>query len=176
MDLQQLNKELVNNPQSYTGFIPDSTYYLNQRIEKLEERIKKLEKNMNTTQSKYICEVKLEHLENDYDWKEVFGEGGGGNTNKVTEKCNEYSNVSIEPPYIKDVVEVIAAVNGENDSADWVGVFKLKDGRYLVASGGCDYTGWDCQAGNSLIVGETLAEVVTLGLTEDARKRLGFSV
>lgn len=42
-----------------------------------------------------------------------------------------------------DVIEVIAKVNGENDDADWVGVFRLRDGRYAYLSAGCDYTGWD---------------------------------
>ncbi len=34
----------------------------------------------------------------------------------------------------KDVVEILAAVNGYNDGDEWVGVFRMKDGRFLVAA------------------------------------------
>ena len=42
-----------------------------------------------------------------------------------------------------DVKRIIAVVDGESDGPDWVCVGKLQDGRFFVASGGCDYTGWD---------------------------------
>lgn len=73
-----------------------------------------------------------------------------------------------------DVTSIIAAVNGENDGPDWLGVFTLKDGRFLVASGGCDYTGWDCQAGNNLTVCATMADVLQFGLSPEERGRLGL--
>lgn len=118
-------------------------------------------------------EIDIEGLDS-YDWAEVFGEGSGGNTDKTTEPVPPGSDVSSEPAYIADVEEVIAAVHGENDGEDWVGVFRLKDGRYLVAAGGCDYTGWDCQAGNSMLVANTYEEIVQFGLCEGERKRLGI--
>lgn len=91
-----------------------------------------------------VKEISLEDLPNDYDWKEVFGEGTGGNTDKALDRCPPMSDVSIDSvPMLSDVVEVIAAVNGENEGPDWVGVFRLRDGRILLANGGCDYTGWD---------------------------------
>ena len=43
----------------------------------------------------------------------------------------------------EDVVEVLAIDDGENDEADWVGMFALADGRYAYVEAGCDYTGWD---------------------------------
>ena len=67
---------------------------------------------------------------------------------------------------------VIAAVNGENEYSHWIGVFKLKDGRFLIANGQCDYTGWDCRAGNTLQVGRTLSDVLQYGLTRDELLRL----
>lgn len=90
-----------------------------------------------------VAEVTLEHLQSDYDWAEVFGEGSGCNTDKTTDECPPGCGVDRTPPNRKDVAEVFAAVNGEPDAEDWVGVFRLKDGRWLAASGGCDYTGWD---------------------------------
>lgn len=42
-----------------------------------------------------------------------------------------------------DVAEIIAMAEGENDGAEWVGVFRLNDGRFAVLRAGCDYTGWE---------------------------------
>ncbi len=51
--------------------------------------------------------------------------------------------MDISAPSRIDIAEIIAAVNGKNDRDSWLGVFLLKDGRFLVAEGSCDYTGWD---------------------------------
>ncbi len=88
-------------------------------------------------------EIDIGSLLEDYNWAEVFGEGTGGNTDRHTDPCPPGSTVDLNCPSRTDVVEIIAAVNGDNDGPDWVGLFRLKDGRFLVASGGCDYTGWD---------------------------------
>ena len=89
-------------------------------------------------------EVSLSALGTDYDWAEVFGEGTGGNCDKSKiDACPPGAKIDLTPPSRSDVIEVIAAVNGENDGPNWVGLFRLKDGRILLASGGCDYTGWD---------------------------------
>lgn len=117
-------------------------------------------------------EITLEQLRTSYDWEEVFGEGGGGNCDQQTDACPPGSDVDTTPPKRADVAEVIAAVNGENDESSWVGVFRLNDGRFLVAQGSCDYTGWDCRAGNSLQVGRTLADVIQFGLTLEDCERL----
>ncbi len=89
-------------------------------------------------------EIDLATLNDSYDWEEVFGEGSGGNTNKETDACPPTeTDIDLTPPTRADVVEIIAAVNGEGDESDWIGVFRLKDGRFLLACGGCDMTGWD---------------------------------
>lgn len=111
----------------------------------------------------------------DYDWAEVFGEGGGGNTDKTTDVCPPGSSVDPTPPMREDVVEIIAMVDGANDEEDWVGVFRLKDGRFCLAYGGCDYTGWDCQANNFLEVSETLSDILTYGCGDEQLRRLGLS-
>ena len=43
---------------------------------------------------------------------------------------------------LDQVCEVIAAQEGENDAAPWVGLFKLETGKYLGLTAWCDYTGW----------------------------------
>lgn len=119
-------------------------------------------------------EISLENLLTDYDWGEVFADVSSGNTDKTTEPVPPGSVVDTSPASREDVAEILAAVNGENDGSDWLGLFLLKDGRYLVASGGCDYTGWDCQASNYMAVAHTLEDVLHFGLTSSERERLGL--
>lgn len=119
-------------------------------------------------------EITIEQLIDDYDWAEVFGEGTGGNTTGTIQVIPPGAAVDSSPVTRADVADIIAAVNGENDESDWVGLFLLRDGRYLVAEGGCDYTGWDCRAGNSLCVAGNLEDAIRLGLTEEQQARLGL--
>ena len=114
-------------------------------------------------------EITLEELQTDYDWAEVFGEGTGGN---CTQDLDSLDGTSLETCLRRDVAEVIAAVNGANEYDDWVGVFRMRDGRFLAAVGGCDYTGWDCQASNTLTVAATLESLITSGLTPEQCRRL----
>lgn len=44
---------------------------------------------------------------------------------------------------VDDIAEVLAHVAGENDGADYYWVLEMKDGRFALLQGGCDYTGWD---------------------------------
>jgi uncharacterized protein (TIGR02996 family) len=90
-----------------------------------------------------VRDVSLAALRDDYDWREVFGQGSGGNCSQKADACPPGASVDVTPPNIEDVIGVIAASNGENDGADWVGVFEMRDGRIVIASGGCDHTGWD---------------------------------
>ena len=45
-----------------------------------------------------------------------------------------------------DLVEEILEITGENDEASWHWIVKTTSG-FAYISGGCDYTGWDCQCG-----------------------------
>lgn len=87
----------------------------------------------------------LETLADDYDWGEVFGEKSCGNTTDQTDPCPPGSDVDTTPPKRADVVEILAASIEKGDWAETecLGVFRLKDGRYLIAEGSCDSTGWD---------------------------------
>lgn len=72
----------------------------------------------------------------DYDWNEAFGYAGepdtcAGNNRKENGFTRE------------DVAEIIFMRAGANDAETWLGIFRLKDGRFAYLSAGCDYTGWD---------------------------------
>ncbi len=121
-----------------------------------------------------IRDIDLPELLDDYDWCEVFGEGTGGNCDGVIQVVPPGAKVDSSGVSRAMVVEVIAAVNGENDGDQWVGLFRLNDGRFLVAEGGCDYTGWDCQAGNSLCVAGSIADAIKYGLNPEQQIRLGI--
>jgi hypothetical protein len=121
-----------------------------------------------------IVEITLEELKDSYDWAEVFADRSSGNTTKETTEVPPGSDVSTRPASREDVIEIIAAVNGENDGEEWIGVFLLRDGRYLVAQGSCDYTGWDCQAGNSMVVASSWSDIMQFGLSDCEKRRLGL--
>lgn len=90
-----------------------------------------------------LIELTLEELIEDDDWAQVFADESFGNVDKTVHVVPPGAPVSDAPMMRLDVTEIIAAVNGEPDQSDWLGLFRLNDGRFLVASGGCDYTGWD---------------------------------
>lgn len=105
----------------------------------------------------------------DYDWGEAFAYA-------ATPETYPGSAVLTTPFAREDVLVVIAAEDGEGDGASWVGVFLLKDGRFAVLRAGCDFTGWDCQAGGSANVAESLESLVRFGLSQDERDRLNFKM
>lgn len=53
-------------------------------------------------------------------------------------------------------------------------VAKTTDGRWVSIEAWNDYTGWGCQDGSDVRIGGTEDQVVRFGLTEDARRRLGY--
>lgn len=114
----------------------------------------------------------------DYDWKYAFqccgpaeDDSSRYNDPNVSPAIDKV-HVSAEPFQRADVVVVIAAADGENDGPNWIGVFKLKDGRFAFLSAGCDYTGWDCQSGGHAIVDDDLEHLIQFGLGADDRTRL----
>lgn len=121
-------------------------------------------------------DVDLEMIQTDYDWTEVFGQGTGGKCNQQTDDCPPGIEIDLTPPKLSDILEIIAASNGQNDEQSWVGVFRLKDGQFLLAEGSYDYTGWDCQAANELEVSHSLDDLLQFGLTNEDKIRLGFMV
>jgi hypothetical protein len=47
---------------------------------------------------------------------------------------------------LEDIANIHAEVPGHNDEDSWYWVLELKDGRFVLTSAWCDYTGWDCQS------------------------------
>lgn len=76
----------------------------------------------------------------DYDWKKVFHYADGSKASPQNVVFNP--SVPTNPATREDVVEIIAMADGEPDGAEWLGMFKLTDGRYLFVAAGCDFTGW----------------------------------
>lgn len=103
---------------------------------------------------------------NDGDWQHIF------------EEYAQYPvDVRTRQPlgahyHQKHVVEIVAAVDGENDGADWVGLFWMQDGHFLTLRAGCDYTGWGCRESGSADVADSLPDAIAFGLTREERTRL----
>lgn len=87
----------------------------------------------------------LKELDDD-DWACVFayaGESDGHSYGSANiDRAEGDAEVSVEPFTREDVAEIIAMDDGCNDGPDWIGVFRLNDGRFAFVSAGCDYTGW----------------------------------
>jgi hypothetical protein len=107
----------------------------------------------------------------DYNWAEVFGEGSEGNCTAIQPQPAPGYEGSKDTFSREDVKKLHGQSEGERDERDWVCWGQLKDGRWFVARGGCDYTGWDCQASNSGDVAGSKKDIVQFGMTEDERKR-----
>lgn len=117
----------------------------------------------------------LKELDN-YDWAEVFGEGGGGNCTPIKPNIKPGDKTIADTFSREDVKKVYGQVEGENDGADWIVWGKLKDGRWFMARGGCDYTGWDCSAGNSGDVASSKKDIIRFGMSDDERSRFGLKL
>jgi len=63
---------------------------------------------------------------------------------------------------IEDVANIHAEVPGHNDDDNWYWIIELKDGRIVLTSAWCDYTGWDCQSGGSSQVTESIESAALL--------------
>lgn len=117
----------------------------------------------------------LKELEG-YDWQEAFcyaGDPQGSYGLPDVRRAHPTSSVSLDGFGREDVVKITALDEGENDGPEWVCLGKLRDGRWFYLSAGCDYTGWDCQAGGSATVARTKAELLKYGLTDSEKARLG---
>ena len=97
----------------------------------------------------------IEEMLASYDWQEAF----------------HYAK--FQP---SEVASIIKTDEGENDGNNWLAVGTLKDGSYFILSAGCDYTGWDCQAGGDSETAPTLAHLIRWHMSDDDRARLGYSL
>lgn len=120
----------------------------------------------------------LKELEG-YDWKEAFGYAGESGTcasggSRVDSVPG--ATCSNTPFTREDVVKILAISEGENDGPDWICAGRLKDGRWFFLAAGCDYTGWDCQAGGNATVANTKKDLIRLGIGVEHRARLGLKI
>jgi len=65
------------------------------------------------------------------------------------EGCLKYNPQSFT---VDDIKKVLAVIEGENDGPAWHWILLLNDNRFIYLTGGCDYTGWDCQSSANHIV------------------------
>ena len=102
-----------------------------------------------------------------YDWEQAFLYADGRPV---------LGSVAPAGPFSRDdVAEVIALSEGENEGPDWLAVVRLHDERFGFVMAGCDYTGWDCQAGGMAFIASSLAELIQFGIPETDRERLGLA-
>ena len=108
-----------------------------------------------------------DEMREDYDWQEAF---------KALDKVEPVEGYEgpLDAVTLDDVEEVIAASAGDNDGPAWVCIVRLRDRRFAFLSAGCDYTGWDCQAGGDAWVHGDLDALVQFGCTREARERMGL--
>lgn len=113
----------------------------------------------------------------DYNWLEVLGFAGYPKAESLRWpsliEAGPASAVWRTPPRPDEGVAV-ALVEGENDEADWYGLFygihRAVDGApmWTFVQAGCDYTGWDCQADGYSYVSRLWGRMVDWGLTDEA--------
>lgn len=109
-------------------------------------------------------------FKSDKDWRAAFAEAHGQGYSSTSQTDDESSSA---PNPIDAVIDVIAASEGERDERDWLAIVRVIDGDYLVVSAGCDFTGWDCQAGGVVERYQSLGEACSrMALTPRERDRL----
>ena len=83
-------------------------------------------------------EEHMEAWQSDYNWEAAFEVACRGSISPAI-PGSEVDCSTFTP---KDVESVLAMSEGENDGQSWVGAFGLKDGRFVMVSAWCDYSGW----------------------------------
>ncbi len=121
----------------------------------------------------------LQEFLDDSDWCDAFGEAMGVEPDAYAKSLKNPRRVlgfdGSDAPFARsDVARIVAISTGEKDELDWIGVFQLNDGRFGFVRAGCDFTGWDCQAGGDAEVAATIEDLVRLAMKDEERSRLGF--
>lgn len=94
---------------------------------------------------------------------------------------DSYSLENIQKPILSETPEEVADVGtfpanirehfwvreGENDGDSWLAVGQLTNDAYFFFTGGCDYTGFDCQGGMCLWVSKSLKNIIEHGMTNE---------
>lgn len=120
----------------------------------------------------------LDEIRQDWDWQETFRYAEGGNAQGESpdiRRAAPLDEVDLSPFGLADVAVIFAATSGEPDEADWICWGQLRDGRFFSIRAGCDYTGWDCQAGGHAEVASSRALILAHGFDQDEQERLGLT-
>lgn len=115
----------------------------------------------------------LEELQG-WDWRAAFEYAGEPDASYGSPNVSAVEGAWCQPTLFgrEDVIEIYGIDEGEHDGPSWIVAGLLQDGRHFYLEAGCDYTGWDCQAGGSAWVADTRDQLIQFGLTERARERL----
>ncbi len=81
---------------------------------------------------------------------------------KPDEDLKDYLGYNRDIFMLEDIANIHAMVPGHNDDDNRYWIIELKDGRFLLTSARCDYTGWDCQSGGSSQVAASAMEAAQL--------------
>lgn len=66
----------------------------------------------------------------------------------------------------KNIQEHFWIRGGENEGDDWISCGRLTNGAFFFYTGGCDYTGFDCQGFMSLWVSNSWENIVEHAMSE----------
>lgn len=118
----------------------------------------------------------LDEFRADYDWREAFGFVGtpdtcAGGHSALEVRGGPAAKGTAQEFDIANVTEVLAACAGENDGAEWLAIVRCQNA-FLFVAAGCDYTGWDCQAGGHGVWSLSLDDLWRWGVGEEHRQRL----
>jgi hypothetical protein len=80
-----------------------------------------------------------------------------------------------------DVTEIIALSKGKKGEKDWIGVFKLKNGKYASLKAGCDKNGWNFMSDDNHTHGwtsmaETKEDIINFVLSDEDKLRLHIKI
>lgn len=116
----------------------------------------------------------------DYDWRAAVNEalGNGYYYNYEDDEKEPFKNFApgAAREFAENIEHVIACAEGEHDGPEWLALLQMKDGRVAWLRAGCDYTGWDCQAGGSVEYGTLEHFLSPMGMTPGDRERMALSV
>ena len=113
----------------------------------------------------------------DPDWEAAFEYAGhptGYGMDNSSPDIIALGECNTAPFSIPDVAEVYKMDEGENDGPDWIMWGKLNDGRHFFLQAGCDYTGWDCQAGGCTYVSMNKDRLIHSAMDIQSRRRFGL--
>lgn len=86
---------------------------------------------------------------------------------KPDDDLESYLRYSGDIYKLEDIANIHAEVPGHNDEDNWYWIIELKDGRFVLTSAWCDYTGWDCQSGGESQVATSIEEAAMLAPEEE---------